>query len=213
MRIRRTAALVLLVFLVGCSSKQPATREQETATEHAPQTYRVRFETSKGPFTVEVTSAWAPLGADRFYELVHKKFFDGSRFFRVIRKFVVQFGINGDPSVSQLWSQMRIVDDPVKESNRRGTITFATSGPNSRTTQVFINLADNERLDGSGFAPFGRVVEGMDVVDQIYAGYGDGPPRGEGPDQTKIETQGNSYLESHFPRLDFIRQAKIADAH
>jgi peptidyl-prolyl cis-trans isomerase A (cyclophilin A) len=213
MMIRRTAALVLLVFMVGCSSKQPATREQETAAEHAPQTYRVRFDTSKGPFTVEVTSAWAPLGADRFYELVHKKFFDGGRFFRVIRKFVVQFGINGDPSVSQLWSQMRIVDDPMKESNRRGTITFATSGPNSRTTQVFINLADNERLDGSGFAPFGRVVEGMDVVDQIYAGYGDGPPRGEGPDQTRIETQGNSYLESHFPRLDFIRQARIADAH
>jgi peptidyl-prolyl cis-trans isomerase A (cyclophilin A) len=213
MMIRRTAALVLLVFMVGCSSKQPVTREQETAAKHAPQTYRVRFDTSKGPFTVEVTSAWAPLGADRFYELVHKKFFDGGRFFRVIRKFVVQFGINGDPSVSQLWSQMRIVDDPMKESNRRGTITFATSGPNSRTTQVFINLADNERLDGSGFAPFGRVVEGMDVVDQIYAGYGDGPPRGEGPDQTRIETQGNSYLESHFPRLDFIRQARIADAH
>jgi peptidyl-prolyl cis-trans isomerase A (cyclophilin A) len=209
-RLLLVVGLFALLWSVACSSDKPAADSPKGAGP-APATYRVRFETSKGAFVAEVTRDWAPRGADRFYELVKGRFYDGARFFRVLPGFVVQFGINGNPSISQLWRQLRISDDPVKQSNERGTISFATSGPNSRTTQVFINLADNARLDGMGFAAFGKVTEGMDVVDQFYSGYGEGAPRGNGPEQSKIETQGNSYLESQFPRLDYIKQATIAD--
>jgi len=195
--------------VLSCSSNVSEPAKKSAALEPTPDTYRVKFETNKGDFIVEVHKDWAPLGADRFYDLVRKKFFDGGRFFRVLPKFVVQFGINGDPAVSQLWGQLRIVDDPVKQSNRRGYVTFATSGPNTRTTQVFVNLANNQRLDSKGFAPFGRVVEGMDILDRFYAGYGEGAPRGNGPDQSKIEQQGNTYLESHFPKLDYIKRARV----
>jgi peptidyl-prolyl cis-trans isomerase A (cyclophilin A) len=169
----------------------------------APEVYRVRFETSKGEFVVEVTRAWAPKGADRFYNLVRNGFYDGVRFFRVVPGFVVQFGINGDPRISARWRAARIEDDPVVQSNRRGTITFATAGPNSRTTQVFINYADNTNLDGQGFAPFGRVVQGMEVVDRINAEYG------QSPNQAMIQQQGNAYLEAQFPRLDYIVRASV----
>ncbi|GBD31837.1 MAG: hypothetical protein KatS3mg081_1584 [Gemmatimonadales bacterium] len=169
----------------------------------APDVYRVRFETSKGEFIVEVTRAWAPKGADRFYNLVRHGFYDGARFFRVVPGFVVQFGINGDPQISARWRTARIEDDPVTQSNRRGTITFATAGPNSRTTQVFINYADNTNLDGQGFAPFGRVVQGMDVVDRINAEYG------QSPNQGMIQQRGNAYLEAEFPRLDYIIRATV----
>ena len=209
-RLLLVAGLFALLWSVACSSDKPPADLPKGAGP-APATYRVRFETTKGAFVAEVTRDWAPQGADRFYELVKGRFYDGARFFRVLPGFVVQFGINGDPSISQLWRQLRISDDAVKQSNERGTISFATSGPNSRTTQVFINLADNARLDGMGFAAFGKVTEGMDVVDQFYSGYGEGAPRGNGPEQSKIETQGNSYLESQFPRLDYIKQATIAD--
>jgi peptidyl-prolyl cis-trans isomerase A (cyclophilin A) len=169
----------------------------------APATYRARFETSAGAFTVEVTRAWAPGGADRFYNLIRHGFFDGTRFFRVVPGFVVQFGLAADPAVSARWHLASIPDDPVLQHNRRGTITFATAGPNTRTTQLFINFGDNTRLDSQGFSPFGHVVDGMGVVDLIYAGYG------EQPDQGMIEMHGNAYLAAQFPRLDSIAKATI----
>lgn len=200
----------------GCGSREKAKAPEEAAkteppkTEPAPEVTRVNFETSKGRFVIEVNRTWAPLGADRFLELVKAGYYDEARFFRVLKGFVVQWGINQDPKVNARWRTRNLVDDPVKESNRRGTITFATGGPNTRTTQVFINLADNRRLDSSGFSPFGHVVEGMDVVDSLYGGYGEGAPMGGGPSQQMIEARGNLYLIEQFPRLDYIKTAKIA---
>jgi peptidyl-prolyl cis-trans isomerase A (cyclophilin A) len=178
-------------------------------TERAPATYKAKFETSKGSFVVAVTRAWAPKGADRFYNLVKNGFFDDARFFRVIEGFMVQFGINGDPAVQAHWRGAKIADDPVTQSNKRGTVTFATSGPDSRTTQVFINFGDNARLDGMGFAPFGRVVSGMNVVDKLNPEYGEGAPNGRGPDQARMQMQGNAYLAKSFPRLDYVKKATI----
>jgi len=178
--------------------------------EKAPATFKAKFDTSKGPFVVEVHRDWAPNGADRFYNLVKNGFYDNTRFFRVVPGFMVQFGINGDPSVAAAWRDANIKDDPVKQSNTRGTITFATAGPNTRTTQVFINYDDgNAALDSQGFSPFGKVVSGMEVVDSLYGGYGDGPPRGAGPDQGLIQQQGNAYLEKAFPKLDYVKKATI----
>lgn len=177
----------------------------------APAVYNAKFDTSKGAFVVEVHRDWAPRGADRFYNLVKNGFFDNARFFRVIEGFMVQFGINGDPNIASVWRNADIKDDPVKESNRRGTITFATAGPNTRTTQVFINFGDNAALDGQGFSPFGKVVSGMEVVDSLYSGYGEGAPHGNGPDQGRVQSQGNAYLEQDFPKLDFIKTATIAE--
>src|SRR5262245_55341589 len=177
--------------------------------EKAPASYKVKFDTSKGAFVVQVNRDWAPNGADRFYNLVKNGFYDDTRFFRVISGFMVQFGINGDPKLAPAWRAARIPDDAVKQSNRRGNITFATSGPNSRTTQVFINFKDNAGLDGQGFAPFGQVVSGMDVVDKLHAGYGEGAPNGRGPEQGRIQGEGNAYLKKDFPQLDFIKKASI----
>lgn len=174
-----------------------------------PETYRAQFETTKGNFTVEVTRAWAPLGADRFYELINNGFYEGARFFRVLPGFVVQFGIPAEPAVAHKWRAARIADDPVTESNKPGTVTFATAGPNTRTTQVFINLENNANLDGMGFAPFGRITEGMEIVGQLYSGYGEGAPHGRGPDQGRIQSEGNAYLEKDFPKLDYIKKAVI----
>lgn len=190
----------------GCSGSRPS---GPSPAERAPDAYRVRFETSKGSFTLEVNRSWAPLGADRFYSLCRQRFYDGARFFRVIPGFVVQFGINGDPLVSKRWRDSRIPDDPVASSNLRGSMAFATDGPNTRTTQVFINLANTTRLDAKGFAPFGRVTEGMDVVDRFYSAYGEGPPLGGGPAQSRIEAEGNAYLERAFPKLDYIRTTTL----
>jgi len=178
-------------------------------TEQAPAAYKARFETSKGAFVIDVRREWAPLGADRFYNLVKSGFFDEGRFFRVVSNFMVQFGINGNPQVSTPWRNAQIKDDPVKQSNKRGFITFATSGPNSRTTQVFINFGDNSRLDGMGFAPFGQVSAGMNVVDELFSGYGEGAPSGRGPNQGRIQSEGNAYLTKDFPNLDFVRKATI----
>jgi peptidyl-prolyl cis-trans isomerase A (cyclophilin A) len=177
----------------------------------APAVYKAKFDTSKGPFVIEVNRDWAPRGADRFYNLVKNGFFDNARFFRVIEGFMVQFGINGDPAIASVWRDADIKDDPVKQSNERGTITFATAGPNTRTTQVFINFADNAPLDGQGFSPFGKVVSGMEVVDSLYGGYGEGAPNGNGPDQGRLQQQGNAYLEKDFPKLDFIKTATIEE--
>jgi peptidyl-prolyl cis-trans isomerase A (cyclophilin A) len=170
----------------------------------APATFKARFDTSAGPFVVEVHRDWAPIGADRFYNLVKYGFFDSARFFRVVPKFMVQFGINGDPTVQAAWRDANLQDDPVKQSNKRGFMTFAKTGaPNSRSTQVFINFKDNSFLDRMSFAPFGEVVSGMDVVDKITAEYG------EKPDQQRIQAQGNAYLAKAFPKLDYVTKATI----
>jgi peptidyl-prolyl cis-trans isomerase A (cyclophilin A) len=179
------------------------------ATEQAPDTFRVRFETTKGPFVVEVTRAWAPRGADRFYNLVKAGFYDDVAFFRVIPGFMVQFGINGDPRVNAAWYAARIPDDPVTRSNTRGMVTYAMAGPDTRTTQLFVNFKDNAFLDSQGFPPFGRVVEGMAVVDSLYSGYGEGAPQGMGPDQGRAQQEGNAYLRASFPRLDFVKAARL----
>jgi len=178
--------------------------------KQAPATFKVKVESSAGDFTIDVVRAWAPHGADRFYNLVRLGYYDECRFFRVVPGFVAQFGMNGNPEVQQVWSDANMPDDPVKESNKAGYITYAkTNQPNSRSTQLFINLTDNARLDDMGFAPFGRVNEGMDIVLKLYAGYGDGPPSGNGPNQGQIMTEGNEYLKAKFPQLDYIKKASI----
>ncbi len=178
-------------------------------TETAPETFRVRFETSEGAFVVAATRAWAPLGVDRFYNLVRGGFFDDTRVYRVVDGFVAQFGLNGDPYVNQAWKTEYLVDDPVTQTNRRGRVTFAKGGLHSRTTEIFVSLRDNPQLDESGFAPFGEVVEGMEVVDAFHAAYGDGPPRGEGPYQAMVEARGNAYLDAEFPELTRIERATV----
>ncbi len=178
--------------------------------EDGVQMYQVKFETTKGEFVIEVTTEWAPLGAARFSELVSGGYYDGAKFFRVLPGFVVQFGLPADPKTAPKVDNL--ADDPVTQTNAKGTITFAMAGPNTRTSQVFINLTDNKRLDGMGFAPFGKVVTGMDVVEKLYAGYGEGAPHGHGPDQGRARTQGNAYLEASFPKLDGIAKATIVAA-
>jgi peptidyl-prolyl cis-trans isomerase A (cyclophilin A) len=200
----------------GAGVKPAATRAYPSAllkpeglTAKAPQEFYVRFVTSKGPFTVKVTRAWAPNGADRFYNLVRNRFYDGASFFRVVQGFVVQFGLSAHPEVSKAWREARIQDDPVVQSNKKGFLTYAMAGPNTRTTQLFINLVDNTRLDPMGFAPFGEVTSGMEIVEQLYSGYGDGAPRGNGPQQGLIQERGREYLAKDFPLLDSIRTARI----
>jgi len=174
--------------------------------DKAPNTYQVRFTTTRGEFVVTVTRAWAPLGADRFYNLVKHHFFDNASFFRVVPEFVVQFGLSAYPGVSAAWKDTNIKDDPVTQSNKKGFITFATAGPNTRTTQVFIDLKDNTRLDSMGFAPFGVVEgKGMDVVEMMYGQYGDNA----GPDQDQIQKQGKPYLDKGWPKLDSIKTATL----
>ena len=173
--------------------------------EQAPAECNVKFVTTKGDFTVHVTRAWSPLGADRFYNLAKHHFFDNAAFFRVVPGFIVQFGLSADPKNNAAWDS-RFPDDSVKEKNLRGTLTFATQGPNTRTHQLFLNLVDNVRLDGMGFAPIGKVVDGMKVVDSLYSAYG------EDPDQTSIQNLGDSYLQRAFPKLDQIKTARVVPA-
>ena len=181
----------------------------DSLAETAPGVFQARFETSKGDFVIEVHRAWSPHGADRFYNLVSNGYYDNVRFFRVVAGFVAQFGIHGDTTVAAAWRRQTIGDDPVIQSNTRGFVSYAKGGPNSRTTQIFINFGDNSGLDGMGFSPFGEVVEGMEVVDALYSGYGDSPPRGRGPGQPVIQRRGNAYLKEDFPYLDFVRRATI----
>ena len=187
----------------------PDFTDPDKLTEKAPESFKVKFETTKGNFTVEVTRSLAPQGADRFYNLVRSGFFKDVAFFRVIPGFMCQFGIHGDPKVAAAWRKAQIPDDPVKGSNTRGAITFATGGPNTRTTQLFISFGDNSRLDSTGFSPFGKVTEGMDVVDKINGEYGEGAPGGRGPDQGRIQMEGNAYLKKDFPNLDYIKSAAV----
>ena len=209
----RLASLFVALITIGCSSgRNTASKDEAKAPSPPaapPEVYKVQFQTTKGPFVLEITRAWAPKGADRFYKLVTDKFYDGARFYRVRPKFVVQWGISKDPKMNELWKQLRLQDDPVKETNARGTISFATDGPNTRTTEVFINLVDNARLDARGFAPFGKVTEGMDVVDHLFSGYGEVAPRGSGVDPNKYMAEGDTYIERSFPNLDGIISARV----
>lgn len=212
MRILSFLAVVAgALALAGCGSSKSNEKSLEEAPKIvvAPAVFKAKFDTSRGDFTLEIHRDWAPKGVDRFYDLLQKKFFDDARFFRVVSGFVVQFGINKDPKVSAEWRQANLEDDPVKESNTRGSIVYATAGKNTRTTQLFINLSDNLMLDTQGFAPFGKVIDGMSVVDHLYADYGDMAPQGRGPDPMQIEYQGNAYLLSNFPRLDYVKTVVV----
>jgi peptidyl-prolyl cis-trans isomerase A (cyclophilin A) len=190
----------------------PTFTDPAKLTEKAPETFKAQFVTTKGKFTIEVTRSLSPNGADRFYNLVRSGYFKDVAFFRVIPGFMCQFGIHGDPAVSAKWREANITDDAVKGSNTRGTISFATAGPGTRTTQLFINFGDNTNLDGMGFSPFGKVIEGMDVVDKINAEYGEGAPNGIGPYQGRVQMEGNAYLKKDFPNLDYIKSATIIPA-
>jgi peptidyl-prolyl cis-trans isomerase A (cyclophilin A) len=187
----------------------PSELDPARAAEHAPEVFAARFTTTQGDFVIEVHRSWAPQGADRFFNLARIGFFDDTRFFRVVEGFMVQFGIPGDPVVAAKWRGASIHDDPVTQSNLRGFVTFAMAGPDSRTTQIFIDYNNHARLDASGFAPFGKVVKGMEVVDALYKGYGEGPPDGHGPNQERIQTEGNAYLDSEFPKLDRVLKTEI----
>jgi peptidyl-prolyl cis-trans isomerase A (cyclophilin A) len=204
--MRKVLMALACLALAGCSGSGTSKDSKETK---APDVYKASFDTTKGAVVIEVHRDWAPLGADRFYTLLKSGYFDGARFFRVLPGFMAQFGIAGDPKVTAKWKDANLQDDPVKQSNTRGMLSFATAGPNTRTTQMFINTADNSRLDGQGFSPIGRVVEGMDVVDHFYSGYGEGAPEGRGPAQPLVEEQGNEYLEKNFPQLDSIKKATV----
>lgn len=178
----------------------------------APEEFSVKFETTAGAFTVKVTRAWAPNGADRFYNLVQHHYYDGAAFFRVLSGFMAQFGLSAYPEVNAAWEHANIKDDPLVQSNRRGYVTFATAGPNTRTTQLFINYGNNSSLDHQGFTPFGLVTDGMDTVDKLYSSYGEGAPEGHGPNQSLVGNRGRAYLEKYFPKLDSISSATIVPA-
>ncbi len=190
-------------------SASPSFDDPSKLTATAPEAFKAQFDTTKGKFIIEVTRSLAPNGADRFYNLVRSGYFKDLAFFRVVPGFMCQFGIHGDPAVAAKWRDANIPDDAVKGSNTRGTLTFATAGPNTRTTQLFINFADNSRLDGQGFSQFGKVIEGMDVVDKLNGEYGDGAPYGRGPDQGRIQGEGNAFLKKDFPNLDYINSAVL----
>jgi peptidyl-prolyl cis-trans isomerase A (cyclophilin A) len=195
-RILITAASALL--LAACQKNDKAA---------VPEVFRVKFTTSQGDFVVEATRAWAPRGVDRFHELVNMRYFDENRFFRVVPRFVAQFGVHKDYDVHDRWRKYFILDEPAKEKNLRGTLAFAQSDPNTRATEIFINLADNAALDAQNFVPFAKVVSGMDVVDKFYSGYGELMPEGKYIDPNRVENGTNAYLEPHFPKLDYIRRA------
>ena len=211
--IIRRLLIALVSALAVATPAAPASAQNlsnpAALREQAPPVYKAKFDTTKGAFVIEVQRDWAPNGADRFYNLVKNGFYDNVRFFRVISGFMVQFGIHGDPKVSAPWREAQLKDDPVKQSNKRGYITYAMAGPNTRTSQVFINFGDNAGLDSQGFSPFGRVVTGMEVVDKLNAEYGEGAPRGRGPDQSRMQMEGNAYLTKDFGRLDYVKKATI----
>ena len=180
-------------------------------SQTAPAEFKVKFSTSKGDFTVLAVREWSPRGVDRFYCLAKNGYYDDVRFFRVIPGFMAQFGIHGDPNVNAAWKNTTIQDDPVVQSNTRGMLSYAMRGPNTRTVQIFVNFDDkNARLDGMKFSPFAKVIEGMEVVDKLYNGYGEGAPSGNGPNQMKVQAEGNAYLNAEFKELDYVKTARIA---
>lgn len=188
----------------------PALQNPQLAKEKAPDLFKAQFNTTKGEFVIEVHRDWSPNGADRFYNLVKAGYYDNTAFFRNIGGFMVQFGINGDPKVNAVWREARIMDDKaVGQSNKPGYISFAMAGPNTRTTQVFISHGDNARLDSMGFTPFGKVAKGADIVASLYNGYGEGAPQGMGPEQGRVQMEGNAYLKAEFPKLDYTKTARI----
>jgi peptidyl-prolyl cis-trans isomerase A (cyclophilin A) len=213
-------SIAALLALAGCGSKEPESAKEAKQAEQvqppaappaakpeepakpAQGTFKVLLDTSKGNVVIEVHPEWAPIGAEHFRKLVESGFYDGARFFRVISGFVAQFGLAANPAVTAKWDKP-IKDDPVLQTNRVGSVVYATAGPNTRTTQIFINLAGNQRLDSDGFAPFGMVTQGMDAVEKFYSGYG------ENPDQGAITGRGNAYLTATFPKLDYIRKATV----
>jgi peptidyl-prolyl cis-trans isomerase A (cyclophilin A) len=197
----RVAIAVAAVILASC--KKPAPKIV------IPEVFRVQFETSQGNFTVEARRDWASHGVDRFHELVRMRYFDDGRFFRVIKGFIAQFGVHRDFKVHDVWRNFFIVDDPPQQQNLRGTLAFAKSGPNTRSTEIFINLADNPALDQEGFVPFAKVIEGMDVVDKLYSGYGEMRPEGKEIDPGRVEGEANEYLVPRFPKLDYIKHARF----
>ena len=212
----RVAGTALAFLTIACAEKAPPPADTATpapapppaapAVDAAPANFKVRLETSKGPIVIELHRDWSPNGVDRFHQLVQEGYYDDVRFFRVVPGFVVQFGMHGDPATNAKWVAQPLTDDPVKQSNRRGTVTFAKTGmPNSRTTQLFINLQDNSMLDPQGFAPIGEVVEGMSVIERFYSGYADQPTGRQG----EIAAEGNAYLNRTFPKLDFVKTAKV----
>lgn len=206
--MRRALIALALVFVVSglAAAQNEVLRQPSQLTEQAPGTYRARFDTSQGVFVIEVRRAWAPLAADRFYNLVTNGFYDEARFFRVLSGFMAQFGLHADGEIQRAWQTAPLTDEPPMQSNRRGFVTFTKENlPNSRYTQVFINLVDNEYLDSQGFAPFGQVVTGMEIVDKLYSGYG----RQSIPDQRRIIREGNTYLLAEFPKLDHIKRATV----
>ncbi|HEY0969401.1 MAG TPA: peptidylprolyl isomerase [Gemmatimonadales bacterium] len=213
--IARLVALALVATFAACMRGESPLLVPEPAAlaAPAPDSFVVRFETTRGPFDLLVRRAWSPNGADRLHYLVRHGFYDGVRFFRVVPDFVAQFGLSGDTALAEVWRERTIPDDTVRASNRRGTVAFARAGPETRTTQLYINLKDNPKLDtlnGFGFPPVGEVVSGMDaVVDSLYQGYGEGPPRGAGPSQDSIRVLGTPYLEREFPELDWVRRATV----
>ncbi len=172
-----------------------------------PEVFRVKFETSQGDVIVEATRAWSPHGVDRFHELVRMRYFDQGRFFRVVPGFIAQFGVHRDFKVHDVWRNFFIVDDPPVQRNLRGTLSFAKSGPDTRATEIFINLADNAILDDQRFVPFAKVISGMDAIDKLYSGYGDMRPEGKYIDPGRVEEEANEYLVQRFPKLDYIKRA------
>jgi peptidyl-prolyl cis-trans isomerase A (cyclophilin A) len=205
--------VVAMAAALAAQGDAPTLKDPATLTADAPEKYSVKFETSQGDFVVEVHRDWAPRGAVRFYNLVKNGYYDDNRFFRVLPGFMAQFGISGDPEINKVWRNARIIDDARKQTNERGYVSYAAGGPNTRTTQVFINMKDNPQLDQANLVPFGRVTSGLNVLDKLFTGYGDGPSQhGKGPDQAKIQTEGNAYLTKDFPKLDYIKKATIEEA-
>ena len=208
-------AALLLTTLPSCAGNPAVGRsallDPARSVERAPETFRVRFETSRGPFVMEVHRAWSPFGADRFYYLVRRGFYDNTRFFRVMPGYIAQFGISADPQITAAWRGRIIPDDTVRhQTNSRGRVAFASAGQHTRTTQLFINLRNNPNLD-ENFGPIGEIVEGMAAVDSLWSGYGDRPPAGQGPDQMRLSAEGNSYLATEFPKLDYIKTARVVE--
>jgi peptidyl-prolyl cis-trans isomerase A (cyclophilin A) len=199
--IRPAWPLLLALSLLACSKPAPKVV--------VPGVFRVKFETTQGDFVVEATREWAPHGVDRFHELVRMRYFDQSRFYRVLPGFIAQFGVHRDFKIQNLWNTLHIVDDPPKEKNLRGTLAFAQSGASTRSTQMFINLADNAVLDEQRFVPFAKIVDGMEVVDKFYSGYGDVRPEGKNIDPGRVEEEANEYLVPRFPKMDFVKRASL----